>query len=571
MNMTSPIEGGQAATGSVDPILLTIIARALQSAADEMALNLIRSAFSAVVREARDCSAALLDAKGRVIAQAEMLPMQTAGLSMSFAACAAQLDLSKVGPDHAILMNDPYSGGQHLNDLILFSPIFLDGELLGWAGSTAHHLDIGGGSAGVNTTAEELIQEGLVIPPILMEVGRDWHGGGIERLIFANVRTPEIGRGDMDAQFASNHVGRERVLGLAKRFGVDVLRAAMSEVLDYSERRMRAAIAAIPDGSWEGEAFMDSDGREPASPPVRVVVRLTIRGDEAEMDFSGTDRQVRAMFNAPIASSFASAVTALRTILSDRSIPANDGCNRPVKLHFPEGSLLNPHPGAPVRARGSAGLRVLDAVHMALSKVVPERCPAQGANATTGFFLCHTRPDGKMAIHLDVLGGGWGAAKGYDAIHVTDNVLSSCRLTPTESIEQIYSHVRLEEFGLWQDSAGAGTWRGGLGLFRQYRIMADDVTLSLYTDRFVVQPAGAAGGLSSPLSTLTVERDGEEISLSGHATFAMRKGDLVTVRLSGGGGWGDPLLRDRAQVAADLEDGLISPAFARDVYGYTPA
>lgn len=568
MTVTSPIAGGQPAAAT-DPILMTIIARGLQSAAEEMALNLIRSAFSTVVREARDCSTALLDAQGRLIAQAELQPMQTAGLSMSFAACAEQLDLSQVTPGHALILNDPYSGGQHLNDIIIFTPIFHGPTLLGWAGSTAHHLDIGGGAAGVNTTAEELIQEGLIIPPLLMEVERDWYGGSIERLIFANIRTPDIGRGDVDAQFASNHVGRERVLQLVERFGVETVLAGMTEVLDYSERRMRAAIAAIPDGSWTGEAFMDTDGR--GSGPVRVAVKVTVAGDEVAMDFTGTDPQMRAMFNAPVASSFASAVSGLRTILSDRSLPANDGCNRPIRLHFPKGCLLNPHPGAPVRARGLAGLRALDAVHMALSKVVPERCPAQGANATTGFFLCQMRPDGKMAIHLDVLGGGWGAGNGYDAVHVTDNVMSSCQLTPVESIEQVYDHVRLEEFGLWQDLAGAGTWRGGLGLFRQYRILTDGVVLSLYTDRFVVPPTGAQGGTAGKLSTLVVLRGGIEIPLTGHDTFAMQKEDVVIVRLSGGGGWGDPLARDRAAVAADLEDGLISAEFARDVYGLIPA
>ncbi|UXT85236.1 hydantoinase B/oxoprolinase family protein [Agrobacterium tumefaciens] len=569
MNQTLPI-ASTTASQTADPILLTIIARALQSAADEMALNLIRSAFSAVVREARDCSTALLDAQGRVVAQADMIPMQTAALSASFTAASEQLDLSSIGPDHAILLNDPYSGGQHLNDLILFSPIFLEGELLGWAGSTAHHLDIGGGSAGVNTTAEELIQEGLVIPPILMDTKRDWYGGMIERLIFANIRTPEIGRGDMDAQFASNHVGKERVLGLANRYGVEGLRAAMSAVLDYSERRMRASISAIPDGVYHGEAFMDSDGREPASPPVRVKVKVTISGDEAGMDYTGTDSQVRAMFNAPYASTIAASVSALRTILGDTSMPANDGCNRPLKVFAPLGSLLNPRPGAPVRARSSSGLRAFDSVHDALAGALPSRVPAQGNNATTGFFLTHTRDDGKMAIHIDVLGGGWGAAEGYDAIHATDNVLSSCRLTPSEAIEQLHPHVRIEGFGLIRDSGGFGINTGGMGLFRRYRIMEENVKLSLYSDRFIVAPRGVQGGLDAPNSSLFVERGGEIITLGGHSTLALKKGDLVEIRVSGGAGWGDPRKRSRASVARDLEDDMISAATARDIYGYEP-
>ncbi|WP_342643823.1 hydantoinase B/oxoprolinase family protein [Rhodoligotrophos ferricapiens] len=550
-----------------DKTRLIIMARGLQAAADEMAANLIRSAFSAVVREARDCSTALLDAQGRVVAQADMIPMQTAALSASFRAAAEQLDLANVKPGQCVLMNDPYSGGQHLNDIILFSPIFHDGMLLGWSGSTAHHLDIGGGSAGVNTTATELIQEGLVIPPLLLDVQRDWHGGMIERLIFANIRTPEIGLGDMDAQFAANHIGCERVIEMARRFGPDMVVSAMDEVLNYSERRMRAAIAEIPDGTWSGEAFLDGDGRTPAGPPVKVRATVTIRGDMAVIDFTGTDPQVRTMFNSPLASSIAGAVTALRSILADTDMPANDGCNRPLTLIIPEGSVLNPRPGAPVRARATACCRALDAVHAALGQVLPDRVPAQGANSTTGFFLAHARPQGGFDIHIDVLGGGWGAAKDYDAIHATDHVLSSCRLTPTESIEQLSPHILIESFGLIQDSAGAGEFNGGMGLFRRYLIQKDEVVLSLYSDRFKLPPLGRELGLDGKPATLHVERDDEVITLGATSTFTLRRGDIVEIRLPGGGGWGNPKNRDREAVAADLEDGLISSERAKQVYG----
>lgn len=543
---------------SHDPTLMVILARSLQAIANEMAENLIRSAFSAVVREARDCSTALLDPEGRVVAQADMIPMQTAALSASFAGAARQLDLSGVGPGHCIVMNDAYSGGQHLNDIILFTPVFFDGALIGWSGSTAHHLDIGGGSAGVNTGAADLIAEGLVIPPLLLEVERDWHGGMVERLILANIRTPEVGRGDMDAQFAANHTGRERLIDLARRHGPGTLRAALAEVLDYSERRVRAAIAALPDGCWQGEAFLDSDGRTPPGPPVAVRCSVTIDGDSAVLDFTGTDPQLDTMFNSPLASSVAGGVTALRSILGDTEMPANDGCNRPVTLIIPEGCLLNPYPGAPVRARATASCRALDAAHAALAVAMPDRVPAQGSNATTGFFLAHRRPGGGMDIHLDVLGGGWGAAQGYDAIHATDHVLSSCRLTPVEAIEQVAPHVRIEACGLIPDSGGAGAFVGGAGLFRRFRILKDGVTLSLYSDRFRLPPRGAAGGQDGRIAELLVMRGQETIQLGANATCALNADDIVEIRLPGGGGWGDPRHRDPARVAADLADGLIS-------------
>lgn len=553
---------------SFDPTTLAIIARGLQSAADEMATNLIRSAFSAVVREARDCSTALLDAHGRVVAQAEMIPMQTAALSGAFSAAARMLDLKRIEPGQFVMLNDPYHGGQHLNDIIVFNPVFHEGRLIAFAGSTAHHLDIGGGSAGVNTSARELLQEGIVIPPLLLDYERDWQGGSFERFFFANIRTPEIGRGDMDAQFAANFLGAQRVTSLAERFGTDQLLIAMDEVQNYSERRMRAAIAALPDGKWEGSALIDGDGVQPDGPPIEIKVTVAVLGDAVKIDFAGTSTQVGSMFNSPWASSLAAAVSAVRSILPDTDIPANDGCNRPLDIILPEGSILNPNPGAPVRARATAACRALDAIHEALGKAVPVRIPAQGNNATTGFFLTHAPSNGgKMRIHLDVLGGGWGAASGYDAINATDHILSSCRLTPTEAIEQIYDYVRMDAFGLCLGSGGAGQNTGGMGIFRRYRILADDVTLSLYSDRFKLPPLGREGGKDAERASLVVERGEKRIVLGANSTFALQRDDVVEIRVAGGGGWGDPLKRDRHLVLRDLEDGVITYHEACEVYG----
>ena len=545
---------------------LIIIARALQVAADEMATNLIRSAFSAVVREARDCSTALLDARGRVVAQADLIPMQTAALSESFRCAAEQLDLAKIGPGHAIILNDPYSGGQHLNDIILFTPIFHDGELLAWSGSTAHHLDIGGGSPGVNTTARELIQEGLVIPPLLIDVERDWRGGAIERLIFANVRTPEVGAGDVNAQFAANHLGRERVLAMARRHGAETMRAAMEATLDYSERRMRAGIAELPDGTWTGEAFLDGEGQ---GEPVRVMATVTIKGDEAILDFTGTAPQVRGMFNCPIASSMAGALTALRCVLADKDMPANDGCNRPVTMIFPKGSILNPRKGAPVRARASAAARALDAVHSALDQIAPERIPAQGSNTTTSFNLTRERDDGGTDLHLDIIGGGWGGAAGYDGIHATDHILSSCRLTPVESIEQLSPHLLMQSFGLVADSGGAGEFNGGMALYRRVLVREAGVSVSLYSDRFDLPARGRQSGHDGKRAWLRVFRDDQTIDLDGMSRFALERGDVVEIATAGGGGWGDPTRRRHEAIAQDLSNGLVSPEFAAREYGWS--
>ena len=553
----------------LDSTTVAIISRGLHAAAEEMGANLIRSAFSTVVREARDCSTGLLDPAGDIVAQAEMIPMQTAALSMSFKAARDKLELSNVAPGQAIIMNDPYHGGQHLNDIILFTPIFHDGVLLGWAGSTAHHLDIGGGSAGVNTRATDLIQEGLVLPPILFEVERDWNGGVIETILAANIRTPEIGVGDMNAQFAANYIGAERVRDLCRKYGAEGLWQAMAEVQDYSERRMRAGIEEIPDGTYTGEARIDEDVFDPN--PVNIKVEVTIKGSEIWMDFAGTDPQLKSMFNCPLSSAHAAAFAAVRCIIQDKDIPANDGCNRSLHLTFPKGSVLNPNPPAPVRARMTSAYRAFDAIHMALSKAAPDRVPAQGFNCTTAFYFTQQRKDGTFRVLADILGGGYGGCHDYDGADAVDCILSNCSNTPVESIEQVHPHLRLKSYSLLPDTGGPGEWRGGLGFRREVEILEDDVFFNLYTDHFKFAPGGVHDGQPGARGKLSVLRGNEVIDLGSNTHFDLKRGDIVRLSVGGGGGFGDPKARSRDAVQRDLEDGRISAAYARDMYGYADA
>ena len=550
----------------LDPTTIAIIARGLHAAAEEMGMNLVRSAFSTVVREARDCSTALLDAQGNIVAQAEMIPMQTAALSMSFKAAMARLDLANAAPGEAVVMNDPYHGGQHLNDIILFTPVFADGAILGWAGSTAHHLDIGGGSAGVNTRATDLIQEGLVLPPILFDVERDWNGGALETIFAANIRMPEIGVGDMNAQFAANYIGARRVRELAAKYGREELWQAMAEVQDYSERRVRAGIAALPDGAYHGEAFIDEDVFDPEPVGIRVAVR--IEGSDIHMDFTGSDPQIKSMFNCPLSSSHAAAFAAVRCVMPDKDIPANDGCNRPLHLHFPKGSVLNPNPPAPVRARMTSAYRAFDAIHMALSDAAPDRVPAQGFNCTTAFYISQQRKDGSFRVLADILGGGYGAGRGYDGADAVDCVLSNCRNTPIESIEQVHPHLRLKGYRLLPDTGGPGEWRGGLGFCREVEVIEGGVFLNLYTDHFKFPPRGVHDGGAGATGSLTVTRGGQVVQLKSNSSFDLEPGDIIRLYVGGGGGYGDPKQRPRAIVARDIDDGRITLGHAVGAYGY---
>lgn len=547
-----------------DQTKLAILANAIRAIANEMGAILVRSAFSTIVREARDCSTAILDAHGNVVSQAEMIPIHNGGLSEAFRASVAQLDISNIGPTSAVLLNDPYAGGQHLNDFIIFQPVFSDEKLIGWVGNTAHHLDVGGGGAGINIYATELLQEGIIIPPLLIDVDRDLFGGSIDRLIFANVRTAELGRGDFYAQVAANRTGIERLQELAKRYGHDLVTRAMAETLDYTERRMRAAIQSIPNGTWSGEAWIDADVH--GDVPLKVVATVTVQDGTMVLDFSGTAPEVRSMFNSSKSSSLAAAISAVRCLLADKDIPANDACNRLIDIRMPEGTIVNPRPGRPVRARIAVSYRVLDAIHEALGKAIPERVPAQGFNSTTGLYLVQERPDGTTRIYADVLGGGYGGAPQYDGAHALAGVLSSSRNTPIESIEQIHPHIRMLEYGLVPDSCGAGEWRGGLGFRRSIEIIEDNVVLSYYSERFRYPARGKMGGRDATRASLRVKREDKIFDLPTTDIMPLHKGDIVELTVGGGAGWGDPARRTVDLVERDLEQGLITEEFARRNY-----
>lgn len=555
----------------LDPTRLAILANAMRAIADEMGVILVRSAFSTVVREARDCATALLDDRGNVVAEAEMIPMHNGGISAAFRESAKRLDLSKVGPDSAILLNDPYAGGQHLNDIILFQPIFVGDDLLGWTGNTAHHLDVGGGGAGINMDATELIQEGIILPPMLIDVKKDLYGGPIDQLIFANVRTPILGRGDFYAQLAANRIGIARMQELANRMGVETVRQGMSATLDHAERRMRAAIATIPVGTWYGEAKIDNDVR--GTEPLVLKAKVTVsEGGNIEFDFTGSARQTRSMFNCPKSSALAAAITAVRSLLKDKDIPANEGCMRPIHVVFPPQSIMNPDPGLPVRARANVCYRLIDAVQGALAQVIPDRVPAQGFNSTTGLYLAQRRADGSTRIYADVLGGGYGGALGYDGAHALASILGSSRNTPIESIEQVHSQLRMLHYRLVPDSCGAGQWRGGLGFSRAIEILEDGIELSFYSEHFKYPPLGRAGGQDAARGSLTILRAGELIRLPNTDVVKLRKGDVVELTVGGGAGWGDPACRSAESVAADVADGIVTERFAQTHYpAYSPS
>ncbi|MBI4304693.1 MAG: hydantoinase B/oxoprolinase family protein, partial [Chloroflexi bacterium] len=441
---------------SLDPATFAVLTSSFFRIADEMGINLLQSARSTIIREARDASCALLDASGQIIAEAEHIPVQLSSLSLPLKACLRKHADRPIRPGEVFVTNDPFDGGQHMQDITIFSPIFWGDELVAFAGSIAHHVDIGGSSAGLTYDAKESYQEGVLLPSLKVDLERDFQPKGmLHDLIRVNFRAPDVTIGDLRAQLAASHTGEVRLKKLIERYGLDVVRTAMRDSLDYSERLMRQAIEAVPDGTYEGVDQIDDGVFTPR--PIKVAVAVTVKGSDAYVDFTGTDPQVPEFLNAPYGSTLSTTFSCIKMALGGEQtpIPANEGCNRPIHVFAPYGSLVNPAFPAAVRARMCPAYRIFDALLSALQKAVPGRIVAQGfhVNTTSGFSRF---ADGRYSIFIEDIGGGWGAGPRGDGADMIDEPLSNCKITPIEAIEFDHPFLMMERYELIPGSGGPG-------------------------------------------------------------------------------------------------------------------
>lgn len=548
----------------LNPVDYAVISQALIAAAKEMGVKLIRSAYSTIIREAADASAALFDREGNVVAQAELIPMQLGPMSEIFRACAKADPVHTLKEGDFYITNDPYSGGQHLQDVFIYSPIFFDGELVGFAGTVAHHLDLGGGNPGLTTEAVDVHAEGLIFPPTRFNYNHDWEGRGtLKRLVAANIRVPGQTIGDFDAQFAANLVGAERVRQLCNKYGSGTLQLAMKELVDYSERRFRAALSQLADGVYYGEDAVDDDGL--TDEPLTVKAAVTVKGDSIDIDFDGTCPQVTRNLNCPFSSTISAALSAIKSSLTSPDIPFNEGLKKPVTIRAPKGTLVNPNYPAPVRARMEAGYRCFNAVLKALSHVAPDRVIAGGNDATLVTSISH-QDEGKYRVYLEVYGGGFGASPRKNGCDAVDSPLSNCTNTPIEATDMDFDHFRIVGYGLREDSAGHGRHRGGLGFYRSFEILKDGVNFAMYADRFRLAPYGLFGGTDGQPGRGEILRDGKVIPLKSKDARELRKGDMVTIYTAGGGGYGPVSERKKEDIEHDIRHGYISRETAESVY-----
>jgi N-methylhydantoinase B len=497
---------------TLDPVTLQVMIGGLRAACDEMGAALIRSAYSANIKERRDCSTALFDARGELVMQAEHIPVHLGSMPD---AVAAVLD-EEQRPGAAWVLNDPYRGGTHLPDVTLISPVFADGELLGFAACRAHHADIGGPTpGGMPACSRTLDEEGVVIPPTRVE-------DGVLEGLAAQMRSPRQRLADFRAQAAANRIGELRLAELADRHGLGQLRAGMDEILAYAERRTRAALAALPDGTYTAADVLEGDaGGEPRDVVLKVVA--TIDGDRLRLDFGGTDAQVDGNLNCPLSVTKSAALFAVRT-LTDPDAPPSAGAYRPIETVAPEGCLLNARfPAAVAAGNVETSSRVADLVLAALGGARP--VPAQGQGTMNNLTLANDR-----FTYYETVGGGQGAcpdADGPSAIHVA---MSNTLNTPVEALETEFP-LRVRELALRQGSGGAGDHRGGDGIVREIEALAP-MRYTLISERRRLPPRGRDGGGDGATGRNLL--NGE--SLPSKAEGAMRPGDRLRIETPGGGG-----------------------------------
>lgn len=498
---------------SLDPIALQVLVGGLRAACDEMGATLIRSAYSANIKERHDCSTALFDASGELVMQAEHIPVHLGSMPDAVAAVLGE----EQRPGRSWILNDPYRGGTHLPDVTLISPVFVAGELLGFAASRAHHADVGGPTPGsMPTFSRSLEEEGVVIPPTVAEPET------LERLA-AQMRHPRQRLADLRAQQAANRIGGLRLGELCERLGAKALREGMAEILAYTERRTRAALAELPDGSYRAEDVLEADwdGEER---DLRLRLEATIAGDSLRLDFSGSDEQVAGNLNCPLSVTKSAAFFAVR-VLTDPDAPPSAGANRPIEVVAPPGCVLNARfPAAVAAGNVETSSRVADLVLAALSQARPG--PAQGQGTMNNLILA-----GEGFTYYETLGGGQGAcpeADGPSAIHVA---MSNTLNTPTEALEAEFP-LRVRELSLRAGSGGAGTHRGGEGLVRELEALAP-VQFSLISERRRHPPRGHGEGEDGATGANFLNGS----PLPGKAAGKMRPGDRLRIETPGGGGW----------------------------------
>jgi N-methylhydantoinase B len=545
-----------------DPILLELVKNALDTIVDEMAIALVRTAYSNNLKNAMDMSCALCDAEGRLIAQGMTLPLHLGSIPDAMARVREKF-AGRIEPGDLFILNDPFEGGTHLPDFYIFKPIVADDAIVGWAASIGHQLDVGGKTPGGNgCDATEIFQEGLRIPPVKLYAAGEPVEAVFE-LIDRNVRVPRQVLGDVRSQVAACLTGERAYLRLIAEHGAERFHACTRLLLDQAERLARSAIAKMPDGVYEFTDWLDDDGIDPDPIPLRV--KLTVDGDRLVADFTGSAPQVRGGINSPLPFTKSAVYATVRHLIGGEP-PNNEGYFRPIEVLAPPGTIVNPVMPAAVAARGLTGFRLANALFGALAQIAPDRVFACEAGGDTGVSFGGYDDKRRPFVFLEFLFGSWGGRPTKDGVDACSSSVVNFSNNPVEVIESEYP-LLIERYGYVPDSGGAGKFRGGLAVERQYRFLEAVGTLQLRTDRRRFTPYGLAGGRSGTASDNTLTSGGDSRQLPGKCTLEIRRGDVFRHLLAGAGGWGNPLERDPQRVLRDVLEEKLTAEYARREYG----
>lgn len=550
----------------IDPVTLEVIRHRLKSIADEMEMTLLKSAYSSIIKEGLDASTAIFDTNGETIAQGNSIPIHLGSLVPATRSILDEFPPPTMKEGDAYILNNPYQGGTHLPDVTIIVPVFHEGEPVALGCTIAHHQDMGGKTPGsVPPDATEIFQEGLILPPLkLYDAGQPNHT--LHSIIRNNVRIPDIVIGDMRAQLAAGHVAKTRIPALCDEYGQATVIEAMNALLDHSEAVTRKELEQVPDGTYSFADYIDNDGIE-MDVRRKIQVQITVKGSDITFDFTGSSPQVKGPFNSPPSSTISTAYYTVRAITGS-SIPNNSGCFRPIKVILPEASIVNPSPPAPVNSRTATVKRITDVLQGAMIQAVPDKLSAASSGQLLVMALGGIDPATNKAYVTSELGaGGMGARPTADGIDAVETDVSNCMNIPAEAVEMDHP-IRIIKSKLWNDSGGAGKFRGGLGVEKVFEVARGEATITYRGERHTLPPWGVFGGQPGNQGMARIHRkSGEVEEVPAKATLHLAEGDQLHTFTAGGAGYGDPLERDPEFVLQDVLDKRVSVQSALEDYG----
>jgi N-methylhydantoinase B len=566
----------EAGTREIDQVTLQVVNNYLVTTAREMGIAMRNTSYSPLFNEGLDFSCAIFDEKGEMIAQAEFCPAHLGAIIYVVEWTILEIGQDSFEPGDVVFHNDPFRGGCHLPEYCVIKPVFYDDELIAFVACIGHMTEVGGKvPGGFAGDATEVFQEGIRIPPVkIVERGQDIEA--IWNIIMANVRTPRMSFGDMKAMIGSLYVGEQRVHELVAKHGVAAFRGIKEAIKDYSERRMRAEIAEMPDGVYAfADTVIDNDGI--TDEPARLQVAVTIDGDRMTVDYTGSDPQRRGPVNCTYGVTASATYNALLH-LTDHSIPSNHGCYRPVRIIAPPGTIVNvEYPGASVGGNSEIHPHLVMAIYGALAQALPERVSAHDGGTSALLAVGGVHPEtGDVFANLTNEGCGWGGRASKDGNNALCIPNGNCALQPIEILESRYPILH-EALAIHEGSAGAGRNRGGFGYYRQIRVESEELRASCFIEKEKIRPWGLFGGgpgknsavLVSPRESKRFRTFSDTFGVACNGKFSdvyLKRGDSIRIVTSGGGGYGDPLERDFDRITEDVRQGLIPRAQASEEY-----